>query len=269
MPSEYIKDLVDHKERVAKYMQIAAGIILEKAVDTDISPKEQYTLMDLLVLATSYYAVRASTPIESLQLSPSLNRLVTFTMIYFHEHTGIHATILDLFHRASVHDNSKFSPEEFEAYEAAFPGLQKYAYGTPEFKAELAKIKPAIRHHYAVNDHHPEYHELGGVNDMHLVQLIEMTCDWIAASERSQTDIIDGLEKNKERFGIDEDLFMILKNTADCLQQQPPKVATLPIDNMSSGPVANPVAKPIMNAIMRQIEGPINGPYGSQIIRGI
>lgn len=75
----------------------------------------------------------------------------------------------------------------YELYEKAFPNLQKYAYGTPEFKAELAKIKPAIRHHYEHNDHHIEFFYPAGIDGMHLVQLIEMICDWIAASERSQS----------------------------------------------------------------------------------
>jgi hypothetical protein len=117
-----------------------------------------------------------------------------------------------LFGRAVVHDNSKFSPEEFEPYEEAFPGLQKYAYGTEEFKAELRKIKPAINHHYENNDHHPEYFE-AGISQMDLIQLIEMVCDWIAASERSQKNIFEGLEMNKERFKINDQLYCIIKNT--------------------------------------------------------
>lgn len=117
-----------------------------------------------------------------------------------------------LFGRAVVHDNSKFSPEEYDPYEEAFPELQKYAYGSDEFKAALAKIKPAINHHYETNDHHPEYFE-AGISQMNLIELIEMTCDWIAASERSQKDIFEGLEMNKERFKINDQLFCIIKNT--------------------------------------------------------
>lgn len=147
MPSEYVKDLVDHKQRVAKYMQIVAN---------------------------------------------------------------------ELSKRAAIHDNSKFSPEEYEAYESAFPDLQRYAYGTPEFKAVLDTIQPAIQHHYAVNDHHPEFFEQG-INQMSLVQVIEMICDWIAASERSQTDIGKGLEINKQRFGIDDQLCAIIKTTIEAL----------------------------------------------------
>jgi hypothetical protein len=121
-----------------------------------------------------------------------------------------------LFGRAVVHDNSKFSPEEYEPYEEAFPGLQKYAYGTEEFKAELRKIKPAINHHYENNDHHPDRYmspNTSGLNYMNLIQIVEMVCDWIAASERSQKDIFKGLEMNKERFKIDDQLFAIIKNT--------------------------------------------------------
>lgn len=114
--------------------------------------------------------------------------------------------------RAIVHDNSKFGPEEYEPYEQAFPELQKYAYGTSEFNAALKKIKPAINHHYENNSHHPEYFE-AGISQMNLLDVLEMACDWIAASERSQTDLFKGLEMNKERFKISDQLFCIIKNT--------------------------------------------------------
>jgi hypothetical protein len=144
-----------------------------------------------------------------------------------------------LFNRSVVHDNSKFSPEEYEPYEEAFPELQKYAYGTEEFKAALRKIKPAIQHHYENNDHHPEFFE-DGISQMNLIQLVEMVCDWIAASERSQKDIFEGLEMNKERFKIDDQLFAIIKNTVkeltgkdDAFQPDP---NTLYPDMLLSGP---------------------------------
>jgi hypothetical protein len=127
--------------------------------------------------------------------------------------------VCDLFQRAVIHDNSKFSPEEYEPYEQAFPGLQKYAYGTEEFKAELRKIKPAIQHHYENNSHHPEYNA-DGINGMSLLDVIEMTCDWIAASERSQKDIFTGLEMNKERFKISDQLHGIIKNTVIALKEE-------------------------------------------------
>ena len=123
----------------------------------------------------------------------------------------------DLFRRAAIHDNSKFEPEEFEPYEEAFPNLQKYAYGTEELRAELRKIKPAIHHHFSVNRHHPEYFGETGINGMNLIDVLEMVCDWMAASKRSQTGIAKGLEINKERYGIDDQLFEIIKHTVDAL----------------------------------------------------
>lgn len=142
-----------------------------------------------------------------------------------------------LFGRAAVHDNSKFLPEEYEPYEEAFPGLQKYAYGTPEFKAELVKIKPAIKHHTSHNDHHPEYFK-SGIDGMNLIQLIEMVCDWIAASERSQANIHKGLLINKERFGIDDQLFGVIQRTVVELtgRRESPDPNTLYPDMLLSGP---------------------------------
>jgi len=139
--------------------------------------------------------------------------------------------------RAVVHDNSKFSAEEYEPYEQAFPGLQKYAYGTDEFKAELRKIKPAI---------HPEYFK-SGIEGMNLIQLVEMTCDWIAASERSGTDIHKGLLMNKERFNIDDQLFGVIERTvveltwkSDAYQPDP---NTLYPDMLMTGPFSNEKGK--------------------------
>ncbi len=147
MPSDFVVDLVDHKRRVAGYMQIVAN---------------------------------------------------------------------ELFRRAAVHDNSKFSPEEFEPYDQAFPNFKKYAFGSEELKAVYESIRPALQHHFQENDHHPEHFEVG-VNSMTLIEFIEMVCDWMAASDRSQTDVHRGLDINRERFKIDSQLFEIIKNTINQL----------------------------------------------------
>jgi Family of unknown function (DUF5662) len=125
----------------------------------------------------------------------------------------------ELFQRATIHDNSKFSPEEFELYDRLFPELQKYAYGTSELKAVYTQLGPALNHHLKVNQHHPEYHE-NGINGMNLIDLIEMVCDWMAASKRSKTGIERGLEINKERYGIGDQLFEIVKNTVAMLLEE-------------------------------------------------
>lgn len=227
MPSDYVKDLVDHKQRVAGYMYTVASKLLERMVEFGNAlpytlPDKPITLMFMIDVACKF---KRNTYGVDFELSQQVHALVQNTLSYlsYCKHSTpchwIAYCVQDLFQRASVHDNSKFSPEEFEAYDAAFPNLQKYTYGTSEFKAELAKIKPAIEHHYAVNDHHPEYFH-DGIDQMNLVQLIEMTCDWKAASDRSQADIYKGLEINQKRFGIDDQLLTIIRNTVDSLAKK-------------------------------------------------
>ena len=125
----------------------------------------------------------------------------------------------DLFRRAAIHDNSKFEPEEFEPYDRLFPELQKYAFGSRELKVVYEQLGPALQHHLNRNRHHPEYHERG-INGMNLIDVLEMVCDWLAASRRSQTGIAKGLEINKERYGISDQLFEIIKHTVDALLEQ-------------------------------------------------
>jgi hypothetical protein len=117
-----------------------------------------------------------------------------------------------LFGRAVVHDNSKFLPVEYEAYDNAFPEFKKHAFGSEGMKAVYESIKPALDHHLHSNRHHPEYFK-NGIDDMNLLDVIEMTCDWLAASGRSEVDIFKGLEMNKERFSISDQLYCIIKNT--------------------------------------------------------
>jgi hypothetical protein len=121
--------------------------------------------------------------------------------------------INEMLRRAIEHDNSKFSPEEFDSFERVVPRLRHLAYGSHEYKQALKEIDPAIQHHYKVNQHHPEYFE-NGVNGMNLIDLVEMVCDWIAASQKGKDgDIRMSLEINKERFGISEQLFLVISNT--------------------------------------------------------
>jgi len=82
----------------------------------------------------------------------------------------------DLQKRAAVHDDSKLSTAELPVYEAV-DATPREAFGTPAYYERLARLKPALDHHYAVNDHHPEHYE-NGVAGMDLAALVEMFCDW-------------------------------------------------------------------------------------------
>ena len=82
--------------------------------------------------------------------------------------------------RAEVHDASKLEEPEKSGFDAMMGRLSNAVYGSDDYKAALAEGKPTIAHHYAANDHHPE-HWPNGVNDMSLLSILEMLCDWKAA----------------------------------------------------------------------------------------
>jgi hypothetical protein len=135
----------------------------------------------------------------------------------------IEDTVLELFKRAIAHDESKFSAEEFDLYEEALPKFEQTVYGTEEYKQVCRDIKPAIKHHITSNRHHPEYFGDKGVNGMTLIDLLEMSVDWLAASQRNSTNNLNidkGLEINKDRYGISDQLFEVIKNTIDWLQER-------------------------------------------------
>lgn len=119
----------------------------------------------------------------------------------------------ELLTRALVHDASKLSEPEKSGFDVLTLKLANLVYGSDEYRAALAEAKPTIDHHYAVNSHHPEHYEQG-IAGMSLLDLVEMLCDWKAASERTkQGSIAASLVHNKQRFGIDDQLAAILENT--------------------------------------------------------
>lgn len=119
--------------------------------------------------------------------------------------------------RGVVHDKSKFYEPELPAFDKLAPKLKASTYGSDEYKAFLAELKPALDHHYANNRHHPEFHR-DGIAGMDLVDLVELVCDWKAASERHKDgDLVKSIQLNKERFKISDQLEQILLNTAKIL----------------------------------------------------
>jgi hypothetical protein len=119
--------------------------------------------------------------------------------------------------RAQNHDASKLLEPEKSGYDTLTIKLKDVVYGSDDYKAALVEAKPTIEHHYQVNDHHPE-HWSNGINDMSLLSIVEMLCDWKGASERTkQGSIAQSLEHNAKRFGIDPQLARILENTVKLL----------------------------------------------------
>lgn len=120
----------------------------------------------------------------------------------------------DLSERAKIHDKSKLFPPEKELFDTVPGRLKGITYGSPEYKACLAELKPALDHHYAHNRHHPEHFQKG-VDGMNLLDVLEMLMDWKAASERHADGcIFKSIKINTERFNLSPQLVSILTQTA-------------------------------------------------------
>ena len=117
--------------------------------------------------------------------------------------------------RTLQHDASKMRSPEVDIFDEYTPKLKGTTYGSDEYKRYLEEMKTALIHHYENNSHHPEHFE-NGINDMTLVDIVEMFCDWYAATKRhADGDIMKSIEINGERFGISDQLKSIFKNTVE------------------------------------------------------
>ena len=133
-----------------------------------------------------------------------------------------------LLDRATCHDASKLAEPEIESYIDPVWVLnnEDIEYGSERYKEVTARMGEGWEHHKAVNDHHVEHWSLSGhpelpINDpiryMDMFALLEMLCDWVAASKRKGNDPalpIDHIKK-KIGYGLDPQLESILRNTLD------------------------------------------------------
>jgi len=126
---------------------------------------------------------------------------------------NISKVLVCLMGRAKKHDQTKMKPGEVEYFDEYTPKLAGCTYGSEEYKRFLEELKPALDHHYANNRHHPEHFE-NGISGMNLIDLIEMFCDWYAATKRhNDGDILKSIEINQIRFGYSNELRAIFENT--------------------------------------------------------
>jgi len=133
---------------------------------------------------------------------------------------ALNAVIRELLSRQEQHDQSKLQPPEVEVFEIYTPKLRDCVYGSDEYKQYMAEMKPAIFHHNKANRHHPEHFEMG-IAGMTLIDLLEMLCDWKAATLRHNTgDVYKSLEINQKRFGYPDEIKVLFKNTIDWLETQ-------------------------------------------------
>lgn len=123
------------------------------------------------------------------------------------------SVIADLQQRRDVHDLSKLVDPELSEINRVRPMLKTLPFGSPEYK-EL-KFNSFGHVHYAANDHHLEHFE-NGIEGMSLPQIVEMFCDWAAATmtHRPEDNIYASIDIICAQHGICDQIRQIFINTA-------------------------------------------------------
>jgi hypothetical protein len=109
------------------------------------------------------------------------------------------------------HDRSKLEEPEKSMFDVIRPRLDRDDIDSDEYRATLRENEAALRHHYDRNRHHPE-HFPDGIAGMTLWDVVEMVCDWAAASQRKPGGKVN-LDWAVKRFGISDQLASIIANT--------------------------------------------------------
>lgn len=128
---------------------------------------------------------------------------------------------IELSRRLLTHDQTKLRSPEREMFAKHTSKLRGLIYGSEEYKEQLNEMRlEALGHHYEHNRHHPEFFQ-EGVEGMNLFDVLEMLIDWMAAVKRhNDGDIRKSIEINKERFGINEQLVQIIRNTVPWIEDE-------------------------------------------------
>lgn len=126
--------------------------------------------------------------------------------------------IKQLIDRGDAHDNSKMVEPELQYFAQETANLHGLTYDSPKYTANLDKIRPALNHHYANNRHHPQ-HFKNQVNDMNIVDVIEMFCDWAASCKRhADGNLHTSIEKNAVKYKLSTQLQQIFENSVGLLE---------------------------------------------------
>jgi hypothetical protein len=147
-------------------------------------------------------------------LTPKEKEIASMTWLHIARVGALMAAVVrDLVWRMTEHDHSKVELPEAEGFAVHTETLRGLTYGSDEYKAALEALGPTLAHHYACNRHHPE-HFPDGIEDMTLMDVVEMVCDWKAATERhANGDILKSIEHNTERFKMSPQLARVIRNT--------------------------------------------------------
>lgn len=105
-----------------------------------------------------------------------------------------------------VHDKSKYSDEEFEAY-------RNYFYPCTDEEKDEDAFNKAWEHHYTVNPHHPQYWQdkiTGEIKDMSPLAIAEMLIDWEAMKIKFGGNTYDYYIKERDKKPFSDNTKAIL-----------------------------------------------------------
>lgn len=126
--------------------------------------------------------------------------------------------IIGLLNRGNDHDQSKMHPPEVAYFAEQTGKLHGLTFGSKEYDEAKAALKPALDHHYAVNRHHPQ-HFHNGINDMNLLDIVEMFCDWKAATMRHDNgNLRFSIAKNANDYKMSDQLKQIFENSIELVE---------------------------------------------------
>ena len=96
------------------------------------------------------------------------------------------------------HDMSKYGKEEFDAYRKEF-----YPVSPEEKENNKAAFDLAWKHHYHNNMHHWNWwYESGNKDNMPIIYLVEMICDWEAMGYQFGNNSKEYYEANKHKIHL-------------------------------------------------------------------
>lgn len=127
----------------------------------------------------------------------------------FHHQDAVMATMSRLgsqvLCRGTCHDHSKLHEEEYQGFVDLFAADSDMDVRSKEYQDIVTDAKTScIQAHYKNNRHHPEHH--ANIEDMTLLDLIEMVCDWKAtsSSKRHKRSFEENLTHLKKQKGLTE-----------------------------------------------------------------
>ena len=109
------------------------------------------------------------------QASDAFGLLRSFTRHVGFVQYALRSIAHDLDQRATVHDLSKLSDEEFAGFARINAAARVHKFGSPEYSKGMDRERAVIDLHFARNRHHPER------QPQTFLDIIEMVCDWWGA----------------------------------------------------------------------------------------